>query len=98
MYKPTPDYEWSFAHCSNSLRWMGAGIYTDQCCISDGVHILTCKASTHGQRDWSRSILMMFGHTFCDDAVGQHAFITLNMSGAYVYKELCLLVIYKSYN
>ena len=92
MYKPTPVYEWSFAHCSTSLKWMGAGIYTDQCCISDGVHILTCKASTHGQRDWSRSILKMFGHTFCDDAVGQQAFMALNISGVYEYTELDLYV------
>ena len=81
MYKPTSDFGWSFGHCSGSGNWQGAGIYTDKCCVSEGWHILTCSINSLGHSDWSRSPLMMLGHTFCDDFVGHVAFIALNISG-----------------
>ena len=80
MYKPTPDFGWSFGNCSDSHKWVGSGVYTDMCCISEGWHILTCRTSSHGQHDWSNTILMMLGHQFCDDFAGHNAYIPLNAS------------------
>ena len=81
MYKPTPDFGWSLGDCSGSGIWLGSGTYTDICCISEEQHILNCWTSSHYQRDWSNTILMMLGHQFCDDFVGHNAFIPLNISG-----------------
>ena len=88
MYKPTSDFKWSFGHCSGSEHWLGSGIYTNKCCISEGWHILSCSISSLGKYDWSRSPLTLLGHTFCDDFVGRIAFISLNISGDYMYKFL----------
>ena len=83
MYKPTSDFEWTFGHCSGSDIWLGSGVYTDKCCLSEGWHILTCSIRSYLQHDWSNSILIMLGHQFCDDFNGFKAFIRLNVSGDY---------------
>ena len=83
MYKSTSDFGWSLGNCSGSDKWLGSGTYTDKCCISDGLHILSCSTSSHDQRDWSNTVLTMLGHQFCDDFAGQNAFIPLNVSGSY---------------
>ena len=85
IYKHTPWYEWSFGHCSMSPIWLGSGIYTDKCCISDGVHILRCSTKSHHKGDWSNTVVMMLGHQFCDDFVGHNAFIELNISGNFTF-------------
>ena len=90
MYKPASDFKWSLGHCSGSEHWLGSGIYTDKCCVSEERDILTCSISSLGKDDWSRSPLMLLGHTFCDDFVGQIAFISLNISGECIYK--CLYI------
>ena len=87
MYKPMPYYKWSFANCSDTLKWLGSGTYTYQCCVPDGVHILTCSSGFYGQADWSRSALIMLGHQFCEDFVGHKAFIALNTTGGYKYTK-----------
>ena len=80
MYKPTSDFGWSFGHCSGSGNWLGSGTYTDKCCDLEGWQVLTCSTHSHGQRDWSRTVLIMLGHQFCDDFVDHIAFISLNVS------------------
>ena len=84
MFKPTPNHGWSIGHCNDSLKWMGSGTYTEKCCISGGLHILSCKARSHGDRDWSNNILTMLGHQFCNDFVGHNAFIVLNVTGTWI--------------
>ena len=81
MYKPTSDFGWSLGHCSSSGIWLEAGTYTEKCCISEEVHILSCINTGPERHDWSSSILIMLGHQFCDDVVGHKAFIRLNISG-----------------
>ena len=83
MYKSTSDFGWSFGNCSGSDKWLGSGTYTDKCCTSDVLHILSCSTSSHDQRDWSSTVLTMLGHQFCDDFAGHNAFISLNVSGTY---------------
>ena len=83
MYKPTKDFGWSLGTCSDSRIWLGSGTYTDKCCISDGLQILSCQTSSHGQQDWSKTTLRMLGHQFCDDFAGRNAFIPLNVTGTY---------------
>ena len=70
---------WEFGSCSSSPEFSTAGIYIDKCCISPGEHILTCK-KTDGH-DWSRSVLTLKGHQFCNDYVGSKTMITLNLEG-----------------
>ena len=89
MYMPRSDLGWSLGYCSSFGKWLGSGTYTDKCCISGDLHILTCNTSSHSLRDWSNSVLNILGHQFCDDFVGHNAFIALNISGdftcTYVY-------------
>ena len=85
MYKSTSDFGWSLGNCSGSDKWLGSGTYTDKCCISDELQVLTCSTRSRGRRDWSNSILMMLGHQFCDDFVGHTAFIEINVTGSLIY-------------
>ena len=79
MHKHTANYGWSFGNCSHSSKWLGTGTYTDKCCVVGGKHILDCRAN-HGEIDWSGSPLIMLGHQFCDDVVGQRLLIAVNVS------------------
>ena len=81
MYKSTSDFGWSLGNCSGSDKWLGSGTYTDQCCITEELQVLTCSTRSRGRGDWSNSILMMLGHQFCDDFVGHNAFIEINVTG-----------------
>ena len=93
MYKPTPEYGWSFGHCSSSHTWIGLGLYTEKCCIQDKKNVLTCSnANTKG--DWSNTILMMLGHRFCDDVVDHSARITIDVSGICIHYPLYACVQY----
>ena len=80
MYKPTPEYGWSFGHCSSSHTWIGLGLYTQKCCIQGEINVLACSADNI-QGDWSNTILMMLGHRFCDDVVDHSARLTIDNSG-----------------
>ena len=80
MYKPTNDFGWSFGHCSSSGMWLDPGTYTQKCCLSGEVHVLTCINNSPERLDWSSSALITFGHQFCDDVVGHISFIPLNIS------------------
>ena len=81
IYKPTPAYEWSFGPCVSSDKWQGSGTYTDKCCISSEQNMLRCSSTSPGRGDWSNAVVMILGHYFCDDFVGNTAFIALNISG-----------------
>ena len=78
--RSTSEYSWLLGHCSISHKWLGPGSYTEKCCISEGVHILTCstKRSTN---DWSLNGLTILGHRFCDDFVGYETAMAINISG-----------------
>ena len=80
MYKPAPEYGWSFGHCSSSHTWIGLGLYTQTCCIQGEINVLACSADNI-QGDWSNTILMMLGHRFCDDVVDHSAILTIDNSG-----------------
>ena len=80
FYTRSPEYNWSFGHCMSPHTWLGAGTYTEKCCDFDSISILTCN-TTSKEGDWSNNVLMMFGHRFCDDLVGQKGIITVNVSG-----------------
>ena len=70
---------WKFGNCSSSLEFFKPGIYIEKCCVSPGNHILTCN-NNEGD-DWSRSVLIIKGHHFCNDYVGNTAMIRLNLQG-----------------
>ena len=78
------DYQWSLGHCSSSLEWKGPGTYIENCCLPRGTHILNCK-TRESLNDWSRNVVMIMGHRFCDDFVGYEALIELDVSGAFIY-------------
>ena len=77
---PSDEYNWSFGHCQGSDKWLRRGIYIEKCCNLDAQNTLTCS-TTSKDGDWSNNFLMMFGHRFCDDLVGQTGIITMNNSG-----------------
>ena len=76
----TRENKWSFGNCSASHRWVGPGTYAEKCCLSEGIHLLTCKTTRH-RNDWSTNVVMMFGHRFCEDFVGYEDVIALNITG-----------------
>ena len=84
MYKSAPEYGWSFGHCSSSRTWLGIGLYTEKCCIQDKRNVLTCTTANM-KGDWSNTVLMMFGHRFCDDIVDHSARLTVDVSGIYTH-------------
>ena len=80
---------WKLGNCSSSLGFVKPGIYIEKCCVSPGDHILTCD--NHEGTDWSRNVLTIKGHQFCNDYVGYTAMIRLNIEGTvksrYTYKH-----------
>ena len=80
FYKRFPEYIWSFGHCSHAHKWFGPGTYTEKCCFSDAINMLTCS-TTYKEGDWSNNVLMILGRHFCDDLVEREARINLNISG-----------------
>ena len=69
---------WELGSCSLSLEYVTPGVYIEKCCVTPGEHILTCN---NHEDDWSRSVLILRGHHFCNDYVGYKAMIRLNISG-----------------
>ena len=81
--RPTPDDTWLLGHCSQSQKWRGTGTYTERCCLSKGVHTLTCRTS-RTKNDWSSNVVMIMGHRFCEDFVGHEAVLSINISGIFI--------------
>ena len=87
--KQTSEKKWSLGPCSQSQKGLGEGRYTERCCLSEGIHILTCKAGRN-ENDWSSNVVMILGHRFCDDFVGHEAYIAINVSGTIIYGQMGL--------
>ena len=91
----TRDNTWSLGHCFQSQEWAGPGTYTESCCLSKGVHTLTCKTS-RANNDWSSNVVMVMGHRFCEDFVGYEAVFSINISGVFIngkisrYRYVCI--------
>ena len=86
-----PENSWSLGHCSQSQTWVGPGTYIESCCLSKGVHTLTCKTS-RAKNDWSSNVVMVMGHRFCEDFVGYEAVFSINISGVFImarYECIC---------
>ena len=83
----TPDDTWLLGNCSQSQKWRGPGTYTESCCLSKGVHTLTCKTS-RAKNDWSNNVVMFMGHRFCEDFVGYEAVFSINISGAFIHGKI----------
>ena len=79
----TSENTWSLGNCSQSQKWAGPGTYTESCCLSKGVHMLTCKTD-RARNDWSSNMVMIFGHRFCEDFVGYEAVFSINISGVLI--------------
>lgn len=86
-YDSATDYQWALEDCSSSGKWMGPGTYSKKCCVSAGTHALACKAR-RTRTDWSKNVVMLMGHRFCEDFVGQETFIALNISGIFRIRHL----------
>ena len=81
--RPTSDYTWSLGHCSSSHNWLHRGVYIERCCVSEGVHILSCKTD-RDKNDWSNNVVMIMGHRFCEDFVGYETAFSINISGVLI--------------
>ena len=75
----TRNTRWTIGDCSSSLEYSYPGVYTENCCVSPVDIILTCANPDND--DWSRNVLTLLGHEFCNDYVGNHAMIRLNIKG-----------------
>ena len=85
--RSTPDDTWLLGNCSQTQKWRGPGTYTESCCLSKGVHTLTCKTS-RAKTDWSSNVVMVMGHRFCEDFVGYEAVFSINISGVFIYGKI----------
>ena len=81
--RSTPDDTWLLGNCSQTQKWRGPGTYTESCCLSKGVHTLTCKPS-RANNDWSSNVVMVMGHRFCEDFVGYESVFSINISGVFI--------------
>ena len=91
MYKSAPEYGWSFGNCSSSHSWIGFGVYTEMCCIQDKKNVLTCNTANI-KGDWSKTILMMLGHRFCDDVVDHSGRLTIDTSGICIMHKIYVVL------
>ena len=89
--RSTPDNTWLLGNCSQSQKWRGPGTYTESCCLSKGVHTLTCKTS-RAKNDWSNNVVMFMGHRFCEDFVGYEAVFSINISGVFIDGKIWILI------
>ena len=89
-----PENSWSLGHCSQSQKWVGPGTYIESCCLSKGVHTLTCKTS-RAKTDWSSNVVMVMGHRFCEDFVGYEAVFSINISGVFIYGKIWKYMYYE---
>ena len=78
--RKTRNNTWSLGHCFQSQEWAGPGTYTENCCLSKGVHMFTCKTD-RDKNDWSSNVVMLFGHRFCEDFVGYETVFSINILG-----------------
>ena len=92
LHKISKKSTWTFGSCSSSLEFTKAGVYTEKCCISPGVHILSCNDPFDD--DWSRRPLILQGHEFCNDYVGKTAIVQLNLTGTNRSKGNCTFRVY----
>ena len=82
-----PENSWSLGHCSQSQKWVGPGTYIENCCLSNGVHMLTCKTN-RARNDWSSNAVIIMGHRFCEDFVGHEAVFSINISGMSIHGKI----------
>ena len=78
---------WSLGHCFQSQKWTGPGTYIESCCLSKGVHTLTCKTN-RAKNDWSSNVVVVMGHRFCEDFVGYQAVFSINISGVFINEKI----------
>lgn len=81
--RKTSSNTWSLGHCFQSQEWTGPGTYIESCCLSKGVHTLTCKTN-RAKNDWSSNVVVVMGHRFCEDFVGYEAVFSINISGVFI--------------
>ena len=81
--RSTPDNTWSLGDCSQSQKWLHTGTYIERCCLSKGVHMLSCKTA-RAKNDWSHNVVIIMGHRFCEDFVGYEAVFSINISGVFI--------------
>ena len=81
--RSTPENTWSLGHCFQSQKWTGPGTYIERCCLSKGIHTLTCKTNQENN-DWSSNVVVVMGHQFCEDFVGYEAVFSINISGVFI--------------
>ena len=89
----TPENTWSLGHCSQSQKWLRPGTYTERCCLSKEVHMLTCKTG-RTRNDWSSNVVMVMGHRFCEDFVGYETVISINISGLFISSTIWIQIFY----
>ena len=95
MYKPASDFKWSFGHCSSAHNvMMGLGTYIQKCCLSEGIHLLTCKTARH-ETDWSNNVVMILGHRFCEDFVGYEEVTPIHISGLCECSQIIIVKVSK---
>ena len=85
----TSDYTWSLGPCSISQTWLRPGTYIERCCLSKGVHILTCKTG-RAKNDWSHNVVIIMGHRFCEDFVGYEALFPINITGVFINGKILM--------
>ena len=91
--RSTPENTWSLGNCAQSQKWIGPGTYTESCCLSKGVHTLTCKTD-RAKSDWSSNVVIVMGHRFCEDFVGYQAVVSLNISGVVKVEKFPIIQYY----
>ena len=79
LRKVSNSSSWALGSCYSSVQYSEPGVYVEKCCISSGLHVLTCN--NDDDDDWSRSPLILQGHEFCNDYVGNKAMIHINLTG-----------------
>ena len=88
--------KWSIGHCYPSHKWLGPGTYVEKCCLSEGIHVLTCKTARH-RTDWSDNVVMILSHRFCEDFVGYEELTPINITGLYECWQIIIMKISKDY-
>ena len=94
---------WSLGPCSsgnNDNKYYKNGNYKERCCLSPGIHILSCYSNDQSL-GWRYVQIRINGHIYCDDFISLKAMRKIVIHGTYYFQRRLSLIInimFKGYN
>ena len=88
-----PNVRWDLGPCSSLNSYFENAIYgyesrfIERCCLAPGKYILSCYSSIP-TRGWKNAFLMINGHPFCDNFIGDRLLQKIDVTGTILFITL----------